>query len=109
MVNFEFNPGEKLLVCKFSGRLDTLVCTSLSGEVQSKITDCKQDQTLDKQTGLKISFDMKEVTFISSAFIRICLFTYKEVGKGSFSILNSDPFLKKTFKIAGLSELLSVS
>ena len=109
MIDFTYDPGEKHLFCKFSGRLDTLNCVSLSEEMQNKLQELKQGQTEKDQLEEKIHFDMKDVTYISSSFIRICLHTFQQSKKGNFSLINSNPFVKKTFKIAGLDELLTVS
>ena len=109
MTDFTYDSKEKHLICKFSGRLDTLNCNSLSEEIQNKFQELRLGKTEKEQFEEKIQFDMKDVTYISSSFIRICLNTSHQSGKGNFSIINCDPFLKKTFKIAGLDELLSVS
>jgi anti-anti-sigma factor len=58
---------------------------------------------------IKIVFNLKDINFISSSFIRICMGTAKQVPPGNFCITNCDPFIKKTFKIAGLDGLLNVS
>ncbi|MCX6250857.1 MAG: STAS domain-containing protein [Bacteroidetes bacterium] len=108
MINFEYYSKEKHLVCRFAGRLDTSICITLSEEIQQKLQELKQGQGEKDQPEEKIDFDMKDVTFISSSFIRICLITFNQTGKGNFAIINCDPFLKKTFKIAGLDDLLSV-
>ena len=109
MVNFDHYSGEKHLICRFAERLDTFVCISLSEELQNKLQELKQGSGEKDQLEEKIDFDMKDVTFISSSFIRICLITSNHCRKGNFAIINCDPFLKKTFKIAGLDDLLSVS
>jgi anti-anti-sigma factor len=109
MINFEHYSEKKLLVCRFSGRLDTLTCIGLSEEIQNKLQELKQEQNEKDQLEEKIDFDMKDVNFISSSFIRICLITSKHSQKGNFAIINCDPFLKKVFKIAGLDDLLRVS
>jgi len=108
MINFEHYPEEKHLICRFSGRLDTLNCISLSEEIQNKLQELKQGQSEKDQIEEKIDFDMKDVNFISSSFIRICLITFKDCQKGNFTIINCDPFLKKIFKIAGLDDLIRV-
>ena len=109
MVNFDYNSNEKHLICRFSGRLDTLICTGLSEEIQNKLQELKPGYSEQDPLEDKIDFDMQNVTFISSSFIRICLSTFKHSGKGNFAIINCDPFLKKTFKIASLDDLLGVS
>ena len=57
---------------------------------------------------LKITFDMKDVTYIVSSFIRSCIVISSKVDEGNFNIINASPVMKKTFKIAGLDELLKV-
>lgn len=109
MVNFKHDSGEKHLICKFSGRLDTQNCISLSEEINNKLQELKQGLSEKDKPEEKIDFDMTEVTYISSSFIRICLTTFNQSQKGNFAIINCDPFLKKTFKIAGLDDLLTVS
>jgi len=52
----------------------------------------KQGQSEKDQIEEKIDFDMKDVNFISSSFIRICLITFKDCQKGNFTIINCDPF-----------------
>jgi len=109
MVNFEYNSSEKHLICNFSGRLDTQICISLAEEINSKLQELKQGQGENDKPEEKIDFDMTEVTYISSSFIRICLITFNQCKKEKFAIINCDPFLKRTFKIAGLDNLLVVS
>lgn len=109
MINFKHDSSEKHLICRFSGRLDTQNCLSLSEEINNKLEELKQSGGENDKHEEKIDFDMSEVTYISSSFIRICLITFKQFQKENFSIINCDPFLKKTFKIAGLDDLLTVS
>ena len=109
MINFDHYSREKHLICKFSGRLDTQNCINLSEEINNKIQELMQAQSEKDKPEEKIDFDMTDVTYISSSFIRICLITFNQSQKGNFAIINCDPFLKKTFKIAGLDDLLTVS
>jgi len=108
MVIFDLNTPEKELTFRFKGRLDTNVCMKIGDEIVNKMSEIK-DPATDLLTGYNIVFDLKEVNYIASSYIRICVNTAKQVEKGKFSIINSDPFIKKTFKIAGLDELLNVS
>jgi anti-anti-sigma factor len=56
-----------------------------------------------------ICFDLSEVDYISSSFLRLCISSAKDVKKGNFSIINTGPEIMKVFKIAGLEGLLNVS
>ena len=51
MIDFTYDPGERHLFCKFSGRLDTLVCQGLSEEMQKKLQELKQGKTEKDSTG----------------------------------------------------------
>ncbi len=107
MIKFHHSPHEKKLVCKFTGRMDTNVCIQIAVQITDKITEIK-DPAEPVHSG-SIVFDLEEVNYIASSFIRICISTAKATDKGNFSITNSNPFIKKTFKIAGLDEMLNVS
>jgi len=106
MIKFHHSPHEKKLVCKFKGKLDTNVCIQVAVQITDKITEIKDPAEL-IHSGF-IVFDLEEVNYIASSFIRICISTAKTAEKGNFSITNSNPFIKKTFKIAGLDEMLNV-
>jgi anti-anti-sigma factor len=83
--------------------MDTLAVEKISEMIQFNIP-----QGEEMKTG-NIIFDLQEVEYVSSSFIRICVSVAKEAGKGHFSIINCQPFVKKTFKISGLDEVLNVS
>ena len=108
MMDFDFNPEEKVLKCIFTGRLDTLVTSQISAELESKYMSLSENENNSALLDFSLVFDLKEVNFISSSFIRLCVSAKKRTRDGSFCILNSDPFIKKTFKIAGLDDILSV-
>jgi anti-anti-sigma regulatory factor len=57
----------------------------------------------------KVTFDLKHVDYVASAFIRICLATAERVKHENFSIINTTPFIKKVFKVAGIDETLNVT
>jgi len=106
MVNFKFEEQSHTLSCIFNGRLDTESSFTISDPVEKTIQD-----NADNLPGkvLKVVFDIGGVDYIASSFIRICIRSAKKVGKGNFSIINSSPVIKKTFKIAGLDGELNVS
>jgi anti-anti-sigma factor len=108
MLTFDYNSAEKVLTCHFTGRLDTNTSVTLCDEMCGKINSMKGGDNPDTLLDDKIIFDMTGVNYIASSFIRICVNSAKQVHKGNFSIINCDPFLKKTFKIAGLDDLLNV-
>lgn len=103
MVTFNYSPNEKVFTAAFSGRLDTLAVQKLSEVIQVNLP-VKEGIPSDN-----IRFDLKDVEYISSSFIRICVSVAKQAGPGHFSIVHCQPFIKKTFKISGLDEILKVS
>ncbi len=107
-MDFDFNPEERVLTCIFKGRLDTIISTQISAELESKYSSLNEKEDSTALLDFGLVFDLKEVNFISSSFIRLCVAGKKKVKDGTFCILNSDPFIKKTFKIAGLDEILDV-
>jgi anti-anti-sigma factor len=106
MLTILYNSAENLLLCKFSGRLDTIACASLNEEVENNLLKLKKGNP--GFIDAKIVFDLSEVNYIASSFIRICVNTAKQSLPGNFSIVNCEPFIKKTFKIAGLDEILGI-
>ena len=103
MVTFNYNDSEKVLSAVFSGRLDTLAVQKLSEVIQVNLPG-KDGKSEDK-----IVFDLRDVDYISSSFIRICVSVAKQAGPGQFSIAHCQPFIKKTFKISGLDDILNVT
>jgi len=88
--------------------LDTIISTQLSAELDSKFISLCENEDPQALLDFSLVFDLKEVSFISSSFIRLCVAGKKRVRNGNFSITNCDPFIKKTFKIAGLDGILNV-
>jgi len=102
MIDFKYNITENFLNCKFKGRMGADNAEGLTKMLQDKIEEFDTDN-------LKINFDLKDVDYIASSFIRICVLTAKQLSEGNFSISNTNPMIKKVFKIAGLDEILKVS
>lgn len=109
MVKIEHNPEQNTLVCKFSGRLDTIVSGDLQKTITARLHGCRESDDETVKVREQIIFDLSEVSYIASSFIRICISTAKQALPGNFSIRKCDPFIKKTFKIAGLDEVLNIS
>lgn len=106
MADYIFNHHQNYLDCKFSGKLDTDLSMKIKEELEYEVDEKLQN---DHEQPLTVSFDFKEVEFVTSAFIRLCILIAKKTGKQNFSITGTNPFIKKTFKIAGLEKELNVS
>jgi anti-anti-sigma factor len=108
MYEVEFNEQDRVFLCRFKGRLDTIVSIQIASELDNQYSALSENKEGGSLPGFRIIFDLKDVPFISSTFIRICVAAKKRALDGDFSIRNTDPFIKKTFKIAGLDEILNV-
>ncbi|MEI6809381.1 MAG: STAS domain-containing protein [bacterium] len=84
---------------RFSGQLSSAVCEALDLEV---------DQALLKKPETVV-FDLAEVSFVASVFLRICLKTFKKMGRDHFCIINVSPALMRVFAIAGLDEMVKTT
>ena len=101
MSTFDFNKIENTLNCHFQGRLGSDNAHELSKKIQDKMDEFKNKE-------LKVNFNLKEVDYIASSFIRICLMSAKQLQEGYFSISNTNSMIKKIFKIAEFDEVLNV-
>jgi len=102
MVVFNYNIAEKIITVVFTGRMDSLAVVKLNEVIEA--APVMKDWTPED----KIIFDLREVDYIASSFIRICVGNAKKAGAGRFSIANCQPFVKKTFKISGLDDVLNI-
>jgi len=103
MFNISFNETENSLICTFKGRMDSVSAK----EIEENFT--KQfHEIYNKHNDIKVTFDLDKVDYIASAFMRICLATAKALQEGNFTITNTTPMIKKTFKVAGLDTVLNV-
>jgi anti-anti-sigma factor len=103
MLTFNYNNVENIITFIFNGRMDTLAMENLNKILQSE-AGLKEIKPEDK-----IVFDLRDVDYIASSFIRVCVSQAKQVGSERFSMANCQPFVKKTFKISGLDEVLNIS
>jgi len=109
MVSIEYKEADNNLNFTFSGHLDTNTCTWINDAINKELISRKGVDDPEVKADFKATFDLLDVSYISSYFIRICILTAKQVKTGNFRIINCDPMIKKTFKIAGLDESLNVS
>jgi anti-anti-sigma factor len=108
MLTINHNSEKSLLTFVFSGRMDTIECLKTGEMITAKMTETLASIPPGDPSALSVVFDLEGVSYISSSFIRICVQTAKQTPPGKFSITGSDPFVKKTFKIAGLDEILNI-
>ena len=104
MVEFEFDAGSPCLVCRFDGRMDGAVSQEAQAAVEEKVMGLLSTWP----ERLSVVFDVEKVTFVSSAFLRLCMAVAQKVGASRFSVRATNPGLKKIFLVAGLDKLFPV-
>ncbi|MDR0327687.1 MAG: STAS domain-containing protein [Planctomycetaceae bacterium] len=99
-----FSETGDTLYCLFSGRLDWMVSSEIERELLRRVSDFKEGRE-----SVHLTFDLSEVVYVSSAFLRLCLICYKIVGKNSFNIINASDDIHSVFSISGFAEMMNVS
>lgn len=85
------------LICTLNGQIDTLESQKLEAMLKEHIT-----------THQSVAFDLQNVTYICSAFLRVCLHVAKSVGAANFSLIELTPPIKRVFKMAGMCEIFNI-
>ena len=88
-----------VLECHFSGRLDTLSSQAIDIELKERLTPEIKE----------IIFDLSNVEYLSSSFLRLCISSLRHTGKERFKVTNVTPTALMVFQIAGLTEILQIS
>ena len=91
------------LFCLFSGRLDGYVCSEIENDLLCQVNDFKKNRK-----SVRLTFDLADVVFISSAFLRICLICCKIIDKNGFAITNVSEETYNVFHISGFVEIMNV-
>ena len=87
----DFRVENGTLYCTFTGRLGTNECPPLEAELEQRLAD----------QPVAVVFDLGNVEFVSSAFLRTCIRTAKRLASGNLSIINASPLIKDVLKAAG--------
>ena len=103
----DFLEIDNSLICLFSGRLDGSVCSEIEHDLLRHVSDFKQYRT-DKE-GIYLNFDLTDVVYVSSPFLRICLMCFKTFGKDCFSVTNVSEEIHKVFHISGFADIMNVA
>ena len=96
MVTYEEVEGR--LICYFKGRMDTPASIEIEADVF--------DQVLRRR--LPTVFDLKEVTYVCSAFFRVCLKAARATHEMKITMINTPPLVKEGFKITGLDRIMDI-
>jgi len=89
--------GSNLTLC-LSGRLDTVTAPQLEEELKNSLTGVSQ-----------LNLDFKDLAYISSAGLRVLLFTQKTMNKqGTMVIRNVNETIMEVFDITGFRDILTI-
>lgn len=92
------NKNDNFLTLKLEGRLDTTTAPQLENELS---------ENLDGVTELTIDF--AELSYISSAGLRVLLATQKKMNKqGSMKLVNVNEIVMEVFEITGFVDILTI-
>ena len=97
MTHYEIKDNK--LVCSFPVRMDTNICNKFEDELFKKIAESM----------LPVVFDLQDVEYIASMFLRIVQRVYQKIGAKNFYLINVNPNIKKVFKIAGFDMYLNIN
>ena len=83
------------LVVRFESRMDTARCAEIATELRASLA----------ASPVPVVFDLEQVDFVSSAFLRLCIYAHQQASGQGFQIVNAGPSIKRVFKIAGLDAM----
>ena len=107
MAEIVYDEGARKLVCRLAGKMDIVTSTEIETQLGEKLAALKAADANHRE--IAVALDLKGVDFVASAFFRVCVSLSKQVRKGSFSIVNTNPKLKQVFMISGLDGLISIT
>ncbi|MDD4734644.1 MAG: STAS domain-containing protein [Kiritimatiellae bacterium] len=101
MISSKYEMERDELLCVFAGRLD-----AEAGQADTKVFEsawqAAQNERGDRAGAMKIVFDLGEVNYVSSGFLRLCMQASKKPGGNQLHVVNTSPDIKKLFTMAGL-------
>ena len=96
MVDMSINDGK--LVCTFNGRLDTVNCAKWEKELFEKVKDEK----------LPVIFDLGNIEYVASGFLRVCLQISKLAGTDNLKLINVNEYVRKVYSLSGFDKYLTI-
>jgi acetyl-CoA synthetase len=105
-MELNFLENQNLLSCRFSGRLTTENSASFAESINSKMEELQKQGII--KGDLHILFDMEDVTYLSSSFLRVCFMAAKKVNKNCFSIINTNQFIKDLLITSGMENIARI-
>lgn len=99
-----FSESGNTLYCAFVGRLDGSVCTEIEQGLLRQVVEFRKNRE-----NTRLAFDLSEVIYISSAFLRLCLIQLKTFGKDGFTVTNVSEEIHKIFHISGFIDIMHIT
>jgi acetyl-CoA synthetase len=96
-----YSEHKNTLHCRFSGRLTAENSSSFTEILILEIENRKKP-------GFQIVFDMKDVIYLASSFLRVCLLAAKKVEKNAFSIIDTNQFVKDLLITSGMENIARI-
>jgi anti-sigma B factor antagonist len=95
---YNYIKNDNLLTCVLSGKIDTLNSEMLEYQIFKNMS----------QGITSVVFDLQDVDYVSSSFLRIIIKIIKTTGKENFTIKNVQPPILKILKIANFTEIVKI-
>ena len=99
----DFEERGDTIHCVFSGDMNTEVCAEIEEPLNTRI-----GRFLGERDSGQVIFDLDQVRYVSSAFLRLCLVGGKLAGGRNFSIQNVSSDVGKVFRVAGFTEMMNI-
>jgi len=96
MIDISVDDGK--LVCTFKGRLDTVNCAKWEKELLDKVGSEK----------IPVIFDLGNVEYVASGFLRVCLQISKLAGAENLKLINVNEYVRKVYSLSGFDKYLSI-
>ena len=92
------NKNDNFLTLKLEGRLDTTTAPQLESELSENLNGVTE-----------LTIDFAELSYISSAGLRVLLATQKRMNKqGSMKLINVNDIVMEVFEITGFVDILTI-
>ncbi len=97
-LNIDVNTNNESATFVLSGKLDTTTAPNLDAAIEEKISGLKE-----------ITFDCKDLEYVSSAGLRVILKTQKTMNQqGSMKLTNVSDTIMEIFDITGFVDFLNI-
>lgn len=103
-VSSSFDNSSKTLTFVFRGRLNSDICTKNDSDIERAIELILKENP--PQT-VSIIFDISQVDYVSSLFLRTVIKSAQEVPKGKFKLTGANQFVRRMIQTSGLEIFIS--